>query len=290
MVPSQRDGAEFPSAEPASDLNSLDHYLEEISRFPLLDSDREAELGRRARAGDEDAVGELVQSNLRFVVSVAKRYQRSGVPLSDLIQEGNLGLVTAARRFDPDQGVKFISYAVWWIRQAMLVLLARQGRAVRVPMNRVTDLAKISRARARLEQELGREPSPAELAEETGIELSTLAGLLTVSTAALRLDQPIYDKQVETVMDRFVEETAIGSGEAVEAELFNSDLHRALDALQPREARVLRLFYGLEGREHTLEEIGQNMGICRERVRQIRDRGLLRLRQGPIGRDLLGVD
>jgi RNA polymerase primary sigma factor len=269
------------------DQSSLDQYLKEVSTHDLLTPPQEIELGHRARSGDEQAVQELVRANLRFVISVAKKYQNRGVSLSDLIQEGNVGLVTAARKFDPDQGVKFISYAVWWIRQAILSALANQGRAVRVPLNRASDLAKIFRERERLKQERGRDPSPQELSEATGLSPEIVESLQTLNAAEIRLDAPIGDSEDSQLMDRFIAEEAILTEEEVEEHLLTERIGRALETLQPRDAKVLRLYFGLEGgREHTLEEIGDILGVTRERIRQLRDRALKRLREGEEGQAL----
>jgi len=271
----------------ADDQSSLDQYLKEVSTHRLLASAEEIELGRRARAGDEDAVQELVRANLRFVISVAKKYQNRGVSLSDLIQEGNVGLVTAARKFDPDQGVKFISYAVWWIRQAILSALANQGRAVRVPLNRASDLAKIFRERERLKQELRRDPTPQELSEATGLSPEIVESLQTLNAAEIRLDAPIGDSEDSQLMERFISDEAIVTEDEVEERLLSERIDRALDTLQPRDAKVLKLYFGLEGgREHTLEEIGDILGVTRERIRQLRDRALKRLREGEMGEAL----
>nr|NIU78288.1 sigma-70 family RNA polymerase sigma factor [Gammaproteobacteria bacterium] len=183
----------FRPGSSRTDDGSLDQYLREVSQHDLITQDQEIELGHRALAGDEDAVQELARANLRFVISVAKKYQNRGVSLTDLIQEGNVGLVTAARKFDPDQGVKFISYAVWWIRQAILASLANHGRAVRVPLNRASDLARIFRERERLKQELGRDPSVEEVAEAANLTVAVTRHLQTLNAAEIRLDAPIGD-------------------------------------------------------------------------------------------------
>ncbi|MBX6362500.1 MAG: RNA polymerase sigma factor RpoD/SigA [Gemmatimonadetes bacterium] len=264
--------------------NALDQYLRDVSRHELLTPKEEIELGRRAQAGDEEAVQRLVRANLRFVISVAKKYQNRGVSLIDLIQEGNVGLVTAARKFDPDQGVKFISYAVWWIRQAILSALANQGRAVRVPLNRASDLARIFRERERLKQELRRDPTTEELAEAAKLTPETVEQLQTLNAAEIRLDAPIGDSDDSQLVERFIVDEAAEPELAVEERLLSEQIERALDTLTPRDARVLRLYFGLEGgREHTLEEIGNMLGVTRERVRQLRDRALKRLREGELG-------
>ncbi|MEJ2538898.1 MAG: RNA polymerase sigma factor RpoD/SigA [Gemmatimonadota bacterium] len=263
---------------------ALDQYLRDVSRHELITPEMEKILGARAQAGDEDAVQELARANLRFVISVAKKYQNRGVSLTDLIQEGNVGLVTAARKFDPDQGVKFISYAVWWIRQAILAALANHGRSVRVPLNRASDLARIFREKERLKQELGREPSSEELAKATELTPELVESLQTLNAAEIRLDAPIGDSEDSQLVERFITEEAAEPEIEVESRLLTEAVTEALSTLEARDARVLRLYFGLEGeREHTLEEIGNMLGVTRERIRQLRDRALRRLREGAKG-------
>ena len=264
--------------------SALDQYLRDVSRHELITPEREKELGALAQQGDQDAIQELARANLRFVISVAKKYQNRGVSLTDLIQEGNVGLVTAARKFDPDQGVKFISYAVWWIRQAILASLANHGRAVRVPLNRASDLARIFREKERLKQEKGREPSTDELAEATHLTPELVESLQTLNSAEIRLDAPIGDSEDSQLVERFITEEAAEPEVEVESRLLTETISEALETLEPRDAKVLRLYFGLEGeREHTLEEIGNMLGVTRERIRQLRDRALRRLREGGKG-------
>ena len=264
--------------------SALDQYLRDVSRHELITPDREKELGALAQLGDEDAIQELARANLRFVISVAKKYQNRGVSLTDLIQEGNVGLVTAARKFDPEQGVKFISYAVWWIRQAILASLANQGRAVRVPLNRASDLARIFREKERLKQELRREPSAEELSEATELTPELVESLQTLNAAEIRLDAPIGDSEDSQLVERFITEEAAEPEVEVEGRLLGEAISEALETLEARDAKVLRLYFGLEGeREHTLEEIGNMLGVTRERIRQLRDRALRRLREGEKG-------
>jgi RNA polymerase primary sigma factor len=282
----RRRAPERADAFPGSpdERSALDQYLREVSRHELLKAVEEIELGRRARSGDEEAVARLVRANLRFVISVAKKYQNRGVSLNDLIQEGNVGLVTAARKFDPDQGVKFISYAVWWIRQAILAALANQGRAVRVPLNRASDLARIFRERERLKQELRRDPTLEEVARAAALTPEVVTSLQTLNAAEIRLDAPIGDSDDSQLVERFMWDEAHEPEEAVEERLLAEQIDRALETLQPRDAKVVRLYFGLDGgREHTLEEIGNMLGVTRERVRQLRDRALRRLREGELG-------
>ena len=264
--------------------SALDQYLRDVSRHELITPDREKELGALAQKGDEEAIQELARANLRFVISVAKKYQNRGVSLTDLIQEGNVGLVTAARKFDPEQGVKFISYAVWWIRQAILASLANHGRAVRVPLNRASDLARIFREKERLTQEKGREPTTEELAAATDLTPELVESLQTLNAAEIRLDAPIGDSEDSQLVERFITEEAAEPEVEVESRLLTEAITDALSTLEARDAKVLRLYFGLEGeREHTLEEIGNMLGVTRERIRQLRDRALRRLREGERG-------
>jgi RNA polymerase primary sigma factor len=265
----------------------LDLYLQEVGRAPLLSAAEEIAVAHRVRKGDQAAIDELVTRNLRFVISVAKKYQNRGLPLLDLIGEGNLGLLTAARKFDPAHGVKFISYAVWWIRQAILAAIARHGRTVRVPLNRTADLSRIVRATAALRQTLGREPTSEEIAVEVNLSVDLVQALAALNAAEVRLDAPQIQDGDRSTIERFMaEDRAEPDAEAMEQFLI-AEIDAALSTLPPRDARVLRLYFGLDGgREHTLEEIGGLFGVTRERVRQLRDRALKRLREGEVGRAL----
>jgi RNA polymerase primary sigma factor len=270
-----------------SERDILDQYLFEVAKTPLLTPPEEVAIARRIAAGDPDAMHELIRANLRFVVSVAKKYQNRGMALTDLIGEGNVGLLTAARKFDPDQGVKFISYAVWWIRQAILASLARQGRTVRVPLNRTADLSRIVRSSETLRKELERQPSPEEIAEATGLTVEVVQALATLNSSDVRLDAPVEGEGERSLSDRFVADEQSDPDIQVMDQLLIEEIDRALRALPPRDAKVLRLYFGLnDGREHTLEEIGSLLGVTRERVRQLRDRALKRLRDGDMGRAL----
>jgi RNA polymerase primary sigma factor len=264
----------------------VDLYLEDLSRYALLTPEEEDAIARRARAGDKQALSQLVRANLRFVVSVAKRYQNRGLPFADLVQEGNVGMVTAAKKFDPDQGVKFISYAVWWIRQAILASLARQSRSVRLPLNRATELARVLRVSEDLKQKLDRDPTPAEIAGPAELQESTVVMLLALNVAEVRLDAPVGDSEDSQLIDRFlVDESDVE--EAVDATILKEHVTLALQNIRPRDARVLRLYYGLQGEsEHTLEQIGQLLGVTRERVRQLRDRALQDIRNSEFGKAL----
>jgi RNA polymerase primary sigma factor len=270
-----------------ADRDILDQYLYEVSKTPPLTAQQEIAIAKRVRAGDEEAMQELVKRNLRFVISVAKKYQNRGLALTDLIGEGNVGLLTAARKFDPDQGVKFISYAVWWIRQAILASLARQGRTVRVPLNRTADLSRIVRSAETLRQELRREPTPEELSHATGLSLDVVQSLAALNTAEVRLDAPLDPEGDRSLIDRFIAEEQGDPEERAMDRFLSEEVDAALRTLPPRDAKVLRLYFGLDGgREHTLEEIGGLLGVTRERVRQLRDRALKRLREGDVGRAL----
>ncbi len=259
---------------------SLDFYLQEISRIPLLNPEQEKALARRAFKGDVEAQEKLARHNVRFVVSVAKKFQNRGVPLMDLIGEGNLGLMTAARKFDPDRGVKFISYAVWWIRQAIQAALARHGRPVRVPLNRTADLNRLGRTATLLNERLGRAPTTEELVAATGLTREAVRALSALHVEAVRLDHPVREADERGRMERFVPLTQEGTDAAMLAKSRTDDLEEALAALAPRDAKVLRLYFGLDdGNSHTLEEIGRMMGVTRERIRQLRDRALRQLRE-----------
>jgi RNA polymerase primary sigma factor len=270
-----------------SDRDILDQYLFEVSKTPLLNAQQEMAIARLVRAGDAEAMQELVKRNLRFVISVAKKYQNRGMGLSDLIGEGNLGLLTAARKFDPDQGVKFISYAVWWIRQSILAALARHGRTVRVPLNRTADLSRITRTSETLRQELRREPTPEEIAANTGLAVDVVRSLAALNNADVRLDSPVEPESERSLIDRFIAEEQGDPEEQAMERFLSEQIDLALRTLPARDAKVLRLYFGLDGgREHTLEEIGGMLGVTRERVRQLRDRALKRLREGQVGRAL----
>jgi len=266
---------------------SLDQYLKEISAYPLLDRAEEAELARRIREGDEEALDKLVRSNLRFVVSVAKKYQNQGVALGDLINEGNLGLIRAARKFDETKGIKFISYAVWWIRQAILQALAEQSRIVRVPLNRAGALHRIGRRTSVLLQELGREPTVEEIADELELSHEEVQRTLAISQSHLSLDAPITPGEDNRLLDYLPDQFSPGPDDETYDRALSTTIEEALGTLKEREARILRLYFGLDGQEAmTLEEIGSLLGITRERVRQIKEKALSRLRHASRSRFL----
>ncbi len=266
---------------------SLDRYLKEISHFPLIDRAEEARLARGIRSGDPECLNKLVRSNLRFVVSVAKRYQNQGVPLSDLINEGNVGLIRAAHRFDETKGIKFISYAVWWIRQAILQALAEQSRIVRVPLNRATTLHRIGRRSSALLQELGREPTVDELALELEMTAEEVADTLSISQSHLSLDAPLQPGEDNRLLDYLPDQFTPLPEEGAYEQALRETVDDALASLKEREAKVLRLYFGLDEQDPmTLEEIGAVLGITRERVRQIKEKALQRLRHASRSRFL----
>ena len=258
---------------------SLDQYLRDISIYPLITREQEVGLAQRIRADDQEALDTLVRSNLRFVVSVAKKYQNQGVSLSDLINEGNLGLIRAAHKFDETKGIKFISYAVWWIRQAILQALAEQSRIVRVPLNRAGTLHRIGKRASVLLQELGREATHAEIADGMDITEEEVAKTMSISQTHLSLDAPMTPGEDNRLLDYLPDNVnPTPEDEIVEQALTNS-IHEALAGLKERESKILRLYFGLDGAEPmTLEEIGVVLNITRERVRQIKEKALSRLR------------
>ena len=258
---------------------SLDQYLREIARYPLISREDEAELARRIRAGDEEALDKLVRSNLRFVVSVAKKYQNQGVALADLINEGNLGLIRAGHKFDETKGIKFISYAVWWIRQSILQALAEQSRIVRVPLNRAGALHRIGKRASALLQELGREATHAEIAEGMDISEEEVAKTMSISQVHLSLDAPLTPGEDNRLLDYLADTVSPTPDEQTIEKALAKAIEESLDSLKEREAKILRLYFGLDDHEPmTLEEIGVQLGITRERVRQIKEKALSRLR------------
>jgi len=269
---------------------SLDKYLQEIGKYELLSPEEEIELARQIKKGGpeaERALEKLVRANLRFVVSVAKQYQNQGLSLNDLINEGNLGLIKAAKRFDETRGFKFISYAVWWIRQSILQALAEQARLIRLPLNRVGALNKIGRKYSELEQRYEREPTAAELAEELGMSPEEVAETLRLAGKCLSVDAPCVHGEESRLLDVFPSENEPPPDAEVERESLRQEIRALLERLSPREAEILRYSFGLDGRpELTLEEIGERFNLTRERVRQIRERALRRLRNMKQAREL----
>ena len=262
-----------------SDEGSLDQYLREISQYPLITRDDEVALAQGIRRGEAEALDKLVRSNLRFVVSVAKKYQNQGVSLSDLINEGNLGLIRAAHKFDETKGIKFISYAVWWIRQAILQALAEQSRIGRVPLNRAGTLHRIGKRSSALLQERGREPTVEEIAEGMDISEEEVAKTLSISQAHLSLDAPLTPGEDNKLLDYLPDTNRPGPDDEIFEHALTESIEGVLGTLKDREARILRLYFGLDGQDpKTLEEIGTELGITRERVRQIKEKALARLR------------
>ncbi len=261
------------------DDGSLDQYLRDISKYPLISREDEADLARRIRTGDSEALDKLVRSNLRFVVSVAKKYQNQGVSLSDLINEGNLGLIRAGHKFDETKGIKFISYAVWWIRQAILQALAEQSRIVRVPLNRAGTLHRIGKRASALLQELGREATHAEIAEGMDITEEEVAKTMSISQVHLSLDAPLTPGEDNRLLDYLADTVSPTPDEQTIEKALTQAIEDSLGSLKEREAKILRLYFGLDVHEPmTLEEIGALLGITRERVRQIKEKALSRLR------------
>lgn len=258
---------------------SLDLYLQEIGETPLLTAEEEIQLARRIRQGDRKALDKLTRANLRFVVSVAKQYQNQGLSLADLVNEGNIGLIKAAQRFDETRGFKFISYAVWWIRQAILQALAEQSRIVRLPLNRVGALHRIGKISSTLEQEFGREPSAEEIAKELEMSPLEVTDTLKISNSHLSLDAPFCHGEDNSLLDVLVNELQPAPDDALLDESLKIEIAKALDTLTVREAEVVSLYFGIDrNRAYTLEEIGGKFGLTRERVRQIKEKAILRLR------------
>jgi RNA polymerase primary sigma factor len=258
---------------------SLEKYLQEIGKVDLITSDMEVELAKRIRAGDQIAVEKLTKANLRFVVSVAKQYQNSSLSLGDLINEGNVGLIKAATRFDETRGFKFISYAVWWIRQSIMQAIADQSRIVRVPMNRVGSLNKINRTFSALEQRYQREPSNDEVAKELQISLEEVENALKMSGRQVSMNAPFVQGEEGTLLDVLENESEVTPDSELLVESLRKEVDRSLSTLTEREKDVIVLYFGLQGgHSSSLEEIGEKFRLTRERVRQIKEKGLRRLR------------
>lgn len=267
---------------------SLDKYLQDIGKIGLITADEEVELARKIKDGDQKALETLVGANLRFVVSVAKQYQNQGLKLIDLINEGNIGLVKAAQRFDETRGFKFISYAVWWIRQSILQALAEQSRIVRLPLNKIGEINKINKAIVRLEQDNERPPTTAEIAKALDMSISTVQDSMRNTSRHLSMDAPLKDGENSNLYDVY------NSGEiaAVDKKLIHESLsveiNSVLEVLPSREAEVIKLFYGIGGQNAmTLEEIGRMFGLTRERVRQIKEKALRRLKNNTSSKALI---
>lgn len=269
------------------ETQSLDKYLQEIGKVDLLTADEEIQLAIRIKQGDDTALEKLVKANLRFVVSVAKQYQNQGLSLGDLINEGNLGLIKAAKRFDETRGFKFISYAVWWIRQSILQAMAEQSRIVRLPLNRIGALTRIGKAYSSLEQEFEREPSASELASLLEMNTNDVADNLKISGRPVSMDAPFVQGDDNTLIDVLENEEQPPPDYTLMTDSLRSDIERALGSLAEREAEVLKLYFGLN-KEHslTLEEIGEKFHLTRERVRQIKEKAIRRLRHAARSKNL----
>ncbi len=266
----------------------LDQYLQEIAQIDLVTPAEETDLARRIKQGDEEALLKLTRANLRFVVTVAKKYQGQGLHLTDLINEGNYGLIKAAKRFDETRGFKFISYAVWWIRQAILQALAEQGRVVRLPLNRIGTISKIRKTSARLAQEHERAPNLEELASELEIDVEKVREAMQHAGRHLSMDKPFNEDDDNSLLDVLPSGKGISPDDSLLDESVKIDIARALSLLKPREAEVLRLYFGIDReRPMTLEEVGQRFNLTRERVRQIKEKALRKLRQKPYHTALL---
>lgn len=257
---------------------SLDKYLQEIGKEELITVEEEVELAQRIKKGDQAALEKLTRANLRFVVSVAKQYQNQGLSLPDLINEGNLGLIKAAEKFDETRGFKFISYAVWWIRQSILQALAEQSRIVRLPLNQVGSLNKINKAFSKFEQEHERKPSPEELAKSLELSADKVSDTLRVSGRHVSVDAPFVDGEDNSLLDVLINNDSLNADRTLIQESLSKEIHRALATLTEREADIIRLFFGIGCQEMTLEEIGERFGLTRERVRQIKEKAIRRLR------------
>ena len=258
---------------------SLDKYLQEIGREDLITVEEEVELAQAIKRGDRRALEKLTRANLRFVVSVAKQYQNQGLSLPDLINEGNLGLIKAAEKFDETRGFKFISYAVWWIRQSILQALAEQSRIVRLPLNQVGSLNKINKAFSKFEQQNERKPSAEELAEELDIPVDKIADTMKVSGRHVSVDAPFVEGEDNSLLDVMINDDSPNADRVLINESLSKEIERALSTLSEREHEIVKKFFGIGIPEMTLEEIGDEFGLTRERVRQIKEKAIRRLRQ-----------
>ena len=257
---------------------SLDKYLQEISKEELLSVEEEVELATRIRKGDQKALDALTKANLRFVVSVAKQYQNQGLSLPDLINEGNVGLIKAAERFDETRGFKFISYAVWWIRQSILQAIAEQSRIVRLPLNQVSSVNKISQVLSRFEQENERRPSIDEISEKVDLPQDKIDEALNISGKHVSMDAPFIDGEENSLLDVMVNDNSPSADKQLVLESLRQEIQKVLSCLNERERTIIEAYFGIEQPEMTLEEIGTKYGLTRERVRQIKEKAIRRLR------------
>lgn len=259
--------------------DSLEKYLHDIGKEDLITPEEEVELAKRIKMGDQEALEKLTKANLRFVVSVAKQYQHQGLSLPDLINEGNLGLIKAAKKFDETKGFKFISYAVWWIRQCILQALAEQSRIVRLPLNKIGALNKINKAFSQLEQEHEREPSPEEVAKTLELPEGKVSGTLELSGRHLSVDAPFQDGEENSLLDVLPSADTPTTDNKLIEESLSKEIERTLNTLPEKESSVIRAFYGIGTKPMSLEEIGHTIGISRERTRQIKEKAIKHLRQ-----------
>lgn len=257
---------------------SLDKYLQEIGREKMISADEEVALARRIKDGDTKALEELTKANLRFVVSVAKQYQNQGLSLPDLINEGNLGLIKAARKFDETRGFKFISYAVWWIRQSILQAIAEQSRIVRLPLNQVGSVNKVNRAASKFEQTYERKPSAGEISEDVNLPEEKVKAAMSSSAHHMSVDAPFVDGEDNTLLDVLPNDDSPSADKELMQESLSNEIDRALKVLNPREREVIKAFFGIGQQEMSLEEIGEKYGLTRERARQIKEKAIRRLR------------
>ena len=260
------------------DIKSLDKYLQDICSEELLTPEEEVQLAQRIKNGDQEALDRLTKANLRFVVSVAKQYQNQGLSLPDLINEGNVGLIKAAKRFDETRGFKFISYAVWWIRQSILQALAEQSRIVRLPLNQVGSLNKINKALSKFEQENERQPSDEELSEIIDVPRDKISDTLRVSGRHVSVDAPFVEGEDNSLLDVLPNDDSPSADKGLVNESLNTEIERALSTLTDREREIIKSFFGIGCQEMTLEEIGERFGLTRERVRQIKEKAIRRLK------------
>ena len=258
---------------------SLDKYLQEIGHEEMISIEEEVELAQQIRKGDRKALERLTKANLRFVVSVAKQYQNQGLSLADLINEGNFGLIKAAEKFDETRGFKFISYAVWWIRQSILQAIAEQSRIIRLPLNQVSSVNKINKVLNKFEQENERRPSIDEIARDTDIPEEKIIEAFKINTHHISVDAPFHDDDESSLLDVIPNEAIPSTDKSLVEESLRAEIGRVLDILEDREKKVIEAYFGINQREMTLEEIGSKYGLTRERVRQIKEKAIRRLRQ-----------
>ena len=263
------------------DSKSLEKYLQDIAKEPLITAEEEVELSQRIKQGDQQALNQLVKANLRFVVSVAKQYQNQGLSLTDLINEGNIGLVKSAKRFDETRGFKFISYAVWWIRQSILQALAEQSRTIRLPLNKIGSISKINKAVVRLQQEYERMPSVEEIAKITNMSVANVKTTMKANSRSLSMDAPLKEGETSNLYDVIGSQSSENPDKELMQDSLRTEMSRVLDTLPPKEAKVIKMYYGINQKQPmSLSEIGEHFQLTRERVRQVKEKAIKRLRIG----------